>query len=74
MMTRILPRDLGKSGKYAVSKGYNPRINDDVDFYDRNGDKRYGIISRIDHGSIWIEVRVDGKVIETHSFEMVDDF
>lgn len=75
MATRVLPRDLGKQGKYAVGKGYNPKIGDDVDFYDRTGAKRYGIIARIAHDTshIWIEVREDGKVLETHQFEMIDD-
>ena len=73
MTTRVLPRDLGKQGKYAVGKDYKPKVNDDVDFYDRTGAKRYGIIARIAHGHIWIEVREDGEVLETHQFVMVED-
>jgi len=80
MATRVLPRDLGKQGKYAVGKGYNPKIGDDVDFYDRTGAKRYGIIVRISGSDIWIETREDNNeylnkrgVVLTHKFEMIDD-
>ena len=71
--TRILPSEWAKQGKYAVGKGYIPKVGNDVDFYDRKGDKRYGIITRIAFGTIWFEIREDGKTIETHQFEMVDD-
>ena len=74
MPKRILPSEWAKRGKYAVGKEYNPKVGDDADFYDRNGDKRYGIITRITRdGNIWIEIRENGKMIETHQFEMVDD-
>ena len=77
---RVLPRDLAMQGKYAVSKKYNPKVGDDIDFYDRTGSKRYGIIARISRDQIWIETLTDCNeslkrqgVIITHQFEMVED-
>lgn len=42
MADRKLPREWASEGYLLVSGGYDPAVDEWVDFYTREGDKRYG--------------------------------
>ena len=52
-----LPSDYGKRGQFLVSKYGAPSKGQDIDFFDKNGDKQYGIVKSVTGGKIGIEYK-----------------
>lgn len=62
-------RELGEQGLYGVNKGYIPHVGDDIDYYDRVGDKVQGAVVSIDRSTVTI--KRTGAATVSH-FTMVD--
>lgn len=56
-------RELGKQGLYALDSKYFPKKGDTLDYYDLNGDKQYGTVTRVGKDSMNIRDNHTKKVI-----------
>jgi DNA-binding PadR family transcriptional regulator len=57
-------RELGKSGIYRIDKAYKPKVDDNIDYYDRVGDKRYGTILEITDKGMSVQDSQSKKVVK----------
>jgi hypothetical protein len=56
-------RELGKQGLYPLDSKYFPKKGDTIDFYDLNGDKQYGTVTRVGKDSMNIRDNHTKKVV-----------
>uniref|UniRef100_A0AAU8KXJ5 Uncharacterized protein n=1 Tax=Serratia phage Kevin TaxID=3161161 RepID=A0AAU8KXJ5_9CAUD len=50
---RADPREFGKRGWYLLDQGESmPTVGQDMDYFDKNGDKQYGVVKSLNKSGI----------------------